>query len=206
MLDSKNGVSAIADEVIGAAKKEAEAVISAAENNATETLRKAKEQADQIRQELINKTKVKIEVEKRKIASVTEVDIRNSLLQTKEDLVDVAFEKALLKIKDFVAGEEYPDYFLKQVEDAAKKLGQKNLILQVNAKDYEWINQITLKHLSAQLHLDLKLMDKTENYIGGCKIHTADDKIIFDATIDNKLQELKPFLRVEVAKKLFGTI
>jgi len=206
MLDAKNGVSAIADEVVGAAQKEAEAVISTAENVSKETLHRAKDQAGKIRQETLNQVNVRIESEKRKIASVTEVDIRNSLLQTKEDLVDVAFEKALVKIKDFVSTEEYHDYFLKLVKDAAKNLGQKNLVLHVNAKDYDWIQQITLKDLSAKLHLDLKLSDKTEDYIGGCKIRTADDKIIFDATLDNKLQELKPFLRVEVAKKLFGAL
>jgi V/A-type H+-transporting ATPase subunit E len=206
MLDVKNGVSAIADEVVGAAQKEAEAVITEAEKNAKETLRRAKEQADQIHQQILSQANVKIESEKRKIASVTEVDIRNSLLQTKEDLVDVAFEKALTKIKDFVESEEYHDYFLKLVKDAAKKLGQKDLVLQVNAKDYEWITQNKLKDLSAKLHLELKLSDKIEDYLGGCKIHTADDKIIFDATLDNKLQELKPFLRVEVAKKLFGAL
>ncbi len=205
-MDVKNGVSAIADEVIGAAQKEAEAVILEAENNAKETLRRAKEQADQTYQEILSQANVKIGSEKRKIASVTEVDIRNSLLQTKEDLVDVAFEKALVKIKDFVESEEYHDYFLKIVKDAANKLGQKNLVLQVNSKDYEWIKQITLKHLSAKLHLDLKLSDKTEDYLGGCKIHTADDKLIFDATLDNKLRELKPILRVEAAKKLFGEL
>jgi V/A-type H+-transporting ATPase subunit E len=112
MLDVKNGVSAIADEVLGAAQKEAESVILEAENNAKETLRKAKEQADQIHQEILNQANIKIESEKRKIASITEVDVRNSLLQTKEDLVDVAFEKALVKLKDFVASEEYHDYFL----------------------------------------------------------------------------------------------
>ncbi|XHH09058.1 MAG: V-type ATP synthase subunit E [Candidatus Bathyarchaeia archaeon] len=205
-MDVKNGVSAIADEVIGAAQKEAETVILEAESNAKEILRRAKEQAEQIHQEVLSKANVKIEVEKRKIASVTEVDIRNSLLQAKEDLVDVAFEKALAKIKNFVASEEYHDYFLKIVKDAAEKLGQKNLILQVNAKDYEWITRKALKDLSAQLHLELKLSDKTEDYLGGCKIHTADDKIIFDATIDNRLQELKPILRVMVAKKLFGEL
>lgn len=206
MLDAKNGVTAIADEVIGAAQKEAEAVISAAENVSNETLHKAKEQADKIRQETFNQVNARIESEKRKIASVTEVDIRNRLLQTKEDLVDVAFEKAFVKIKDFVSTEDYHDYFLKLIADAAKTLGQKNLVLHVNAKDYDWIKQITLKDLSSKLHLDLKLSDKTEDYIGSCKIRTADDKVIFDATLDNKLQELKPFLRVEVAKKLFGAL
>jgi len=205
-LDVKNGVSTIADEVIGDAKKEEKTVISKAENNAKETLEKAKAQADQIHQEILNQANVKAASEKRKIASVTEVDIRNNLLQAKENLVDIAFEKALVNLKDFVESEEYHDYFLKLIEYAAKKIGQKNLILQVNAKDHEWITQNTLKHLSAKLQLDLQLSEKIEPYIGGCKIHTVDDKIIFDATLNSKLQELKPLLRVEVAKNLFEAL
>ena len=43
----KDGVSAIASEVLGDVQKEAEAIILAAENEAKETLRAAKEQADQ---------------------------------------------------------------------------------------------------------------------------------------------------------------
>ena len=39
--------------------------------------------------------------------------MRNRLLQTKEDLVDAAFEKALVELKNFVETEEYHDYLLK---------------------------------------------------------------------------------------------
>ena len=206
MLDVKNSVSAIASEVIGAAEKEAETVLLEAENEAKETLLIATAQADKARQEILNNANVKIASEKRKIASVTEVDMRNSLLQAKDDSVDDAFEKAFVKLGAFAASENYPNYFLKIVDDAAKKLGQKSLVLQVNAKDYEWLTKHALATLSAKLQLDLKLYEKTEDYIGGCKIHTVDDKIILDATLDNKIQELKPSLRVEVAKKLFGTL
>ena len=206
MLDAKNSVSAIATEVIGAAEKEAETVLSEAENEAKETLLIATEQAEQIRQEILTQANAKIASEKLRIASVTEVDMRNSLLKVKDDSVDDAFKKALDNIKDFVASEQYSNFFLKLVDNAAKKLGQNSLILQVNAKDHEWLTKHALATLSAKLQLDLKLSAKIEDYIGGCKIHTIDGKIIFDATLDNKLQELKPSLRVEVAKNLFGTI
>ena len=61
-----------------------------------------------------------------------------------------------------------------------------------------------LKPLSKKSHCELTLSDETGDYIGGCIIQTADGKIIYDITIDNRLQELKPVLRVKVAKILFG--
>jgi vacuolar-type H+-ATPase subunit E/Vma4 len=206
MLDVKNSVSAIATEVIGVAEKEAETVLLAAENDAKETLFIATEKADKVRQEILHQANAKIASETRKIASVTEVDMRNSLLQVKDDSVDAAFEKAVVKLKDFAASEKYSDYFFKLIDYSAKKLGQKSLVLQVNAKDHKWLTQHALATLSVKLQLDLRLSEKIGNYIGGCRIHTADGRIVFDATLDSKLQELKPSVRVDVAKKMFEAI
>jgi V/A-type H+-transporting ATPase subunit E len=205
-VDVKNSVSAIATEVIGAAEKEAETVLLVAENDAKEILLIATEKADQVRQEILHQANVKVVSETRKIASVTEVDMRNSLLQAKDDAVDDAFTKALIIIKDFVASEKYSDYLFKIIETAAKRLGQKSLVLQVNAKDYKWLTQHALVTLSAKLQLDLRLSETIENYIGGCRVHTVDGRIVFDATLDTKLQDLKPSLRVDVAKKMFEAI
>ena len=126
------------------------------------------------------------------------------MLQTKEDLVDSAFEKALTKLKAFAKSKDYHEYLLNLIENNAKKLGQKNLVVQVNAKDQGWLTQEMLDRLGKKLQCEIKLSEETENYLGGCKIQTADSKIIYDGTLDNRLQELKPVLRVEVAKILFG--
>jgi vacuolar-type H+-ATPase subunit E/Vma4 len=90
------------------------------------------------------------------------------------------------------------------IEDATERIGQKNLVVQVNAKDKDWLTPDTLKRLSKKLHVDLRLSDKSEDYLGGCMIQTDDGKIIYDVTLDNRLKELKPTLRVEIAKTLFG--
>lgn len=205
-MDVKDGLVAIAGEVLGDVQKEAEALILAAEKEAKKTLQAAKAQADQDYLTLINQAKVKAEVEQRRISSLTEVEIRNRLLHTKEELVDKAFETALGKLKDFAETPQYHDYLLKLVEEAAERVGSKNLILQVNAKDKKWLTQENLQGLSKKLHLNLKLSDQTPDCIGGCKIQTEDGKVSTDSTIDSRLQELKPTLRTEVAKILFGEV
>ena len=203
-MSAKNGITAITNDVIGDVQKEAESIILAAENEAKATLKSAKEQADKIHRAIITKAKANAEAEKRKIASITEVEMRNRSLQTKEDLVDIAFEKALVELKNFVETEDYHDYLVKLIQSAAEKMGQKNMVVQVNAKDNNWLTQDLLKRLSKKCHCELRLSDKPEDYLGGCLIQSEDGKIICDVTLDNRLQELKPVLRVELAKILFG--
>jgi vacuolar-type H+-ATPase subunit E/Vma4 len=203
-MSVKNGLSAIAKDVVGDIQKEAEALILEAEQEAKATLKVAKEQADQNYRTILTQAKVNAETERRKIASITEVDLRNSLLQTKEDLVDIAFERGQAKLKSFVESEAYHDYLLKIIEKASQKIGQKNLAVQVNAKDKEWLTPDMLKRLSKKLHVELKISEKAGDFLGGCIIQTSDGKIIYDVTLDNRLKELKPVLRVELAKILFG--
>ena len=203
-MSVKDGLAAIANEVLGDVQKEAEAIISSSQNQAKETLKLAKQQADEKYKTMINQATAKAEGEKRKIASVTEVEMRNQLLKSKEELVDIAFDKALVRIKEFAATEEYHRYLLKLINEVAKRIGQKKLAIQVNAKDKAWLTQDSLNRLSKELNCELALLDQTEDYIGGFKIQTVDGKITYDSTLDNRLRELRPILRVEVAKLLFG--
>jgi V/A-type H+-transporting ATPase subunit E len=203
-LSIKDGLLAITNEVLKDVQEEAQAIILKAENEAKQILNSAKEQAGQNYQTTITQAKGKAENERRKIASLTEVEIRNLLLQAKEELVDAAFEKAISKLEKFTTTKEYDDCLLHLIEQAAKQISRKNLLVHVNAKDKTLLKQTALNNLGKKLDCKLALAEKTEEFIGGCKIETEDGKIIYDNTIDNRLKELKPNLRVEVAKILFG--
>jgi V/A-type H+-transporting ATPase subunit E len=200
----KEGLSAIASEILEDVLKEAEAIILESERDAKKILKTAKEEADKNYISAIDQAKTKAEAEKRKITSLTEVEMRNRLLQTKETLVDKAFQKALDRINDFVKTEEYHDYLLELIEKAAERISSKKLIVRVNAKDKAWLTQDRLSRLFKKSSFELKLSDQIEDCIGGCKIQSADGKVVYDNTIENRLQELKPALRVEVARILFG--
>jgi len=202
-MSIKEGLSAIASEVLGDAQGEAEATIVDAEKQAKETLQTAKQQAEQSYQSIVSQAKAQAEAEKRKILSLTEVEIRNRILKIKEEIVDAAFNKSVEKLNAFVKTKQYHDYLLRLVENSSKKIGFRYLIIHVNAKDKAWLKQGSLDNLSRKVQLEIKLSDETENFIGGCRIQTADGKILYDNTIDNRLQGLKPYLRGEVAKILF---
>ncbi len=114
------------------------------------------------------------------------------------------FEKATAKFKEFVQSDKYHTYLLGLIESVAKKMGQKDLVVQVNAADAKWLTPQTLEPLSKKLGAELKVAKPNEQFIGGCIIQTGNGKVIYDSTIDTRLEELKSTLRVEVAKILFG--
>ena len=200
----KDGLTAIASEVLEDVSKEAEAIILKTEADAKEILKTGKKEAAKIYTIKVTEAKAKTEVEKRRIESLTEVEVRNQLLQTKETLVDEAFDKAVARINEFVKTKAYHDYLLKFIQEAVKKVGSKNLTVHVNSKDKNWLEKDQLENLSKKLHFDLKLAEQTENCVGGCKIQTNDGKVIYDNTIENRLQQLKPELRIEVVRIFFS--
>ena len=202
-MDVKNGLVAIAGEVLGDVQKESEALILAAEKEAKKVLQAAKEKADQEYLSLVSQARLRAEVEGRRIASLTEVENRNMLHQTKEEYVDKAFEAALGVLEDFAETKQYRKYLLKLIEETAKRIGSKNLILQVNAKDQAWLTQENMKSLSKKLHLALTFSDQPLDCIGGCKIQTSDGNVTINNTIESRLQELKLTLRTQVARIFF---
>jgi V/A-type H+/Na+-transporting ATPase subunit E len=200
----KNGLSAITSEVLEDVRKESEAIIRNAESEAKENLRVGKEEADKAYGAIIDEATKKAEEEKRKRASVTDVEIRNRLLQTKEELVETAFEKAVVKLGEFTKTKAYHSFLLELIEETAKRLDEKKIIVKVNLKDRVWLSQGSLEVISQKLNMDLDLTAKTENCLGGCIIQTIDEKIVLDNTLDSRLRRLKAELRSKVAKILFS--
>jgi len=204
MLSIKKGLVAIASEILEDVKKEAEKIIRDAEKEAEEILRKAKEEAEKTRERLLTEAKEKGEIEKKKMKSLTEMEMRNKLLQVKEELVNATFGKTLTRLKKFAQTESYYDYLLKLISEASEKIGSGILVVYVNSKDREWLSHGSLDQLSEKLRVKLILADKIESWIGGCIVKTSDGKVSYDNTFGNRLKLLKPVLRIRIAKMLFG--
>jgi len=203
MASIKEGLVAIANELLEDAKREAEKIIRDAEKRAEEILRKAKEDAEKTRGQLLAKAKDKGEIERKKILSQTEIEAKSRLLEAKEKLVNEVFSRALLRLKKFTQTEEYRVCLLKLIEDAVKRIGSNNLVVYVNSRDREWLMKEGLRKLCEKIDVKLKLADETLNCLGGCIIKTPDGKISYDNTFEERLKRLKHILRIKVAKILF---
>jgi V/A-type H+/Na+-transporting ATPase subunit E len=204
MASIKKGLVAIATEILEDVKKEATKIILGAENEAQEILKKAKEDADKTYADLLADAQSKGEIGKRKMKSSTEVEVRNRLLRAKEELVNTAFDEALIRLNEFVQTESYHDHLLKLIQEAVKDIDSDTLVVYVNSKDREWLLNNNLDKLSEKLRVKLILADEAENSIGGCIIKTPDGKMSYDNTFESRLQLLRPVLRVRLAEMLFG--
>jgi V/A-type H+-transporting ATPase subunit E len=203
MASIKKGLVAIASEILEDVKKESETIIRDAEKNAEEILRDARAEAERRQAHLLAETKEKGEIEQKKAKSLTEIEMRNRLLQVKEEHVDAVFDQALVRLKEFVGSENYSSYLLKFIEEAVKKIESDKLIVYVNSKDRKWLATGKLDKLSRKLGVKLALSDETENCLGGCIVKTPNGKLSHDNTLEKRLQALKPILRIKIAKILF---
>jgi vacuolar-type H+-ATPase subunit E/Vma4 len=203
MASIKKGLVAIASEILDDVKKESELVIRDAEKKAEEILRDARTEAESRRARILAETREKGVIEQKKAQSLTAIEVRNRLLQVKEEQVDAVFDKVFARLKEFVESESYYSYLLKFIEEAVKKIESERLVVYVNSKDREWLANGKLDELSEKLGVKLALADETESCLGGCIVKTSDGKLSHDNTFEKRLQALKPILRIKVAKILF---
>jgi len=202
-MDITPGISAIAHEIITDIQKEAENTLTEAQNQAKETLQTAHKNAQETYHTIITDAKKQAEAEKHKHTSATEVEMRNHLLRTKEELVDKTLNHAIEALKEFTKTPKYHNYLIELIQTTSEKLAQKNLIVYVNANDKTWLTK-ELSSISKRLQITLQLAPETLNIIGGCKIQHVDGKITYDATFNSRLQELKPTLRSQILTTLLG--
>lgn len=203
MASVKKGLVALASEILEDVKKESEIIIRDAEKKAEDILGEAKTEAKRRRVRLLAEAKEKGEIEKTKKKSLTVIEIRNRRLQVKQEHINAVFDKALVRLKQFVESESYHSYLLTFIEEAVKKIESDRLVVYVNSKDGEWLANGKLDELSEKLGVKLTLANETENCLGGCIVKTPDGKLAQDNTFEKRLEALKPILRSEVAKILF---
>jgi vacuolar-type H+-ATPase subunit E/Vma4 len=203
MTNIKKGLVAIASEILEDVKEESETIIRDAEKKAEEILRDTRTEAEKRWASLLVETKEKGEAEQKKIQSLTVIEVRNRLLQAKEEHVNAVFDKAFARLKEFVESEKYPSYLLAFIEEAVKKIEADSLVVYVNSKDRKWLANGKLDELSGKLGVMLALADETKNCLGGCIVKTPDGKLSQDNTFEKRLEALKPILRIKVAKILF---
>lgn len=203
MASIAEGLASIANEILDDVKKESEKIIRDAETKAAEILSDAKTEAESRRFSLLTNAKKKSELEQKKMQSLVQIEIRNTLLQVKENYINDVFDKVLTRLKQFVESDSYPSCLLALIEEAAKKIDSDQLVVYVNSKDHKLLKKRMFDELSKKLEKKLTLSNDPVTCIGGCVVKTTDGKLSHDNTFEKRLHVLRPTLRIKIAKMLF---
>ena len=196
-------MSSIAKEILEDAEKEAENILRSAEAQAKRILKEAEKEAEEKYKSIIREGKDKIKIQEQQMATLFEIEVKNRLLQAKEEIVEEAFERTMKRLSEYVLTEDYWKCLLRLIAEASRQINSEKLIVELNEKDHQKLTEKDLLELSERIGVKLVKSDKVIDCIGGVIVKSSDGKITVDNTFDNRLRMLKNYLRTKIAKMLF---
>jgi len=135
-------------------------------------------------------------IEKQIIGS-SDIGARNKQLLTVEESIDKVFSKALEQIANTDRSGDYSNLIKSLLDEATKNLGTTEIIVFTNSKDKDIVQSNLSQYPGAELS------SETIDCIGGVKIKSKQGSMMFDNTIDAKIERLKPLIRKDIATQ-FG--
>lgn len=133
----------------------------------------------------------------KQITGSSDIQARNKQLILLEEAVNKVFLAALDQISNVDRTTDYSNFIKTLIDNAIQILGTSEISIFTNTKDKDVVQSTISQFSGAELSSD------TIECLGGIKAKSKDGTMIFDNTIDARIERLKPLIRKEIAAK-FG--
>ncbi len=202
------GVDKIKSKILEDAKAEANKIISKAEEEKAKILEKAKEEAEKRKAEILKKGEKEAEMTKNRIISEAKLEAKKKLLETKEEIIEMAINKLKEELTKLPEQPDYKDKLIKLIKEGAISLGGGDLVVRLNKRDIELIDDSTLWNLEKEVESVTKkvtVLKKGEpvDIVGGCIIETADGLKSLDNSLEAIFNRNLNVIRARITEKLF---
>ncbi|XRP97368.1 V-type proton ATPase subunit E [Methanocaldococcus sp. 16A] len=202
------GVDKIKSKILEDAKAEANKIIAQAEEEKAKILEKAREEAEKRKAEILKKGEKEAEMTKSRIISEAKLEAKKKLLEAKEEIMDKAIEKLKEELVKLPEQPEYKDKLINLIRDGAVSLGGGELVVRLNKRDMEIIDDATLWYLEKEVENMTKkvtVLKKGEpvDITGGCIIETIDGLKSLDNSLEAIFNRNLNVIRARITEKLF---
>lgn len=184
------------DEMLNAleaeAKENGDIILAEAKAQANEILSEAKAKGEKLAANSFDRAVQRAKLERAKILSAAQFDVKKEVLIAKEKVVEELFTKVEAEAKQEFENNES---LLKILADEAisKFEGQKVKV---------YVNN-TSKDLAEKV-LNGQQIEGTLNTIGGLKVTSENGRISVDNTVEGRLRKIRQVFEPEIIKTLFG--
>lgn len=197
-----------------------------AEKEISETLLKARAEADTITEAAQEKAKRETErvlsngkrvasLEGQRIIAETKIDVRRKRMDAQEEAIVASFEAAKKALEELAEKGKRDDFIYKDIMfnlivSASEIVAGNKLELVFNKRDSKIFAKEMLRESRESVkkrtgrEISLSLTGDTIQCLGGVVVRDLEKQVEVDNTLETKLNQLKENLRVDVAKILFG--
>jgi vacuolar-type H+-ATPase subunit E/Vma4 len=191
--------------VVNESRDKAEWNVKSAQETSKKILEEAAQKAKENYDRIVQQGKQSGEKERQKILSTVEMEMKKLTLNSREALIEQAFDLAWKKFEDFEKTKDYKDILIKQVIASIRELTGKAFIVDVHKGDPLTIGGDTLKQIEKETNkkgivIEIRQVDRD---LGGVIVHEKNGKIAVDNTFASILERKKNDTRVKVSEVLF---
>jgi V/A-type H+-transporting ATPase subunit E len=197
-----------------------------AEKEISETLLKARKEADTITKAAQEKAKRETErvlsdgkrvasLEGQKIIAEARINVRRKRMDSQEEAIVASFDAAKKALEELAEKGKrdnltYKDLMFNLIVSASEIVAGNKLELVFNQRDSKTFNKEMLREARESVkkrtgrEISLSLTDDAIQCLGGVVVRDLEKQVEVHNTLETKLNQLKENLRVDVAKILFG--
>ena len=196
-MTSDSRLEKTVDKILNQTENELVTSLKNSFEESNETLSKSVTSLEQEYDRIIDEGKKESEKIEKKIIGSSDLESRNKQLLLVEESVEKVFDKAIEKISSANRNENYSKLINNLLDESTSALGTTDVIVYTNSKDKVIVEPLLSKFSGSELS------SETIDCLGGVQIKSKDGSMIFNNTIDARLERMKPLIRKEIAAK-FG--
>ncbi|WP_407432632.1 V-type ATP synthase subunit E [Methanobrevibacter sp.] len=200
-----SGTDKIVSSIMSEAQGKADVIIQDANAEASAITQNAEKTADAEKTKILENGVKQSDMRYQQIISEAKMNARRAELGAKEEVIEAAFEKATVELKEKAASgdEEYDDALTKMIKEAADEIGSDDLIIQLNEADTNKFKDQLSNASTFEIEGIKFEIGEPIDTIGGAVLKTSNGDIEVNNTIEARLDRFKSLLRSEVAEILF---
>ncbi|MGN1186585.1 MAG: V-type proton ATPase subunit E, partial [Methanobrevibacter wolinii] len=187
----------------------ADEIIQEAQNKAADIASQAEKDAAAQQKKIVADGQKQAKMKHQQIISEARMNQRRAELGAKEEVIEMAFDKAINDLTDIAStgDSKYVDSLINMIKQAATEIGGGDLIVQVKEADKSKVSSIlatAANNVSSDINVETSFeLGESINTIGGAIVKTKNGEIEVNNTIESREARFKKSLRSEVAQILF---
>lgn len=204
-----SGAEKIVSNINSNAQVKADEIIQEAQNKAADIASQAEKDAAAQQKKIVADGQKQAKMKHQQIISEARMNQRRAELGAKEEVIEMAFDKAINDLTDIAStgDSKYVDSLINMIKQAATEIGGGDLIVQVKEADKSKVSSIlatAANNVSSDINVETSFeLGESINTIGGAIVKTKNGEIEVNNTIESREARFKKSLRSEVAQILF---
>jgi vacuolar-type H+-ATPase subunit E/Vma4 len=140
--------------------------------------------------------------------SLAKIEGKKLILEVKESILNELYKRVKSSLEQLERDDRYLDNLARFAVEAVREIGSSKVYIQLNETDRDLIKKEWRKFIykvSKELgNIDIELMDKSIDIMGGLLAYSEDGAQIFNNSLDARLERIFSSERNMILTRLFG--